>query len=325
MKYTTMLKTFTGGAALVAALTLAAAPSQAVTYNLRADKMTLAAPGGNITFWGFALDNGPVTVPGPRLTVPPGDSTLTINLTNNLPRPVSIIIPGQAQNNGQPVTFTDTAGRKRARSLTKETAAKGGSATYTWKNFRPGTYIYHSASQMQVQVQMGLYGPATKDHAAGMAYPGVAYDNEVLLFYSEIDEELHQAVATNQYGVTVTSTIDYVPEYFLVNGMPYIPGRTPAVPAGQVGQRTLLRLLNVGYNDHGPTLQGDSFYLAAEDGNRSSYALKQFSLRLSAGKTRDLIWVPSLAGTYPFYDRFMQLTNKGQPYGGMFTPLKVTN
>ncbi len=36
-----------------------------------------------------------MTVPGPTLEVPSGDTTVTIHLDNNLPVPISLTIPGQ--------------------------------------------------------------------------------------------------------------------------------------------------------------------------------------------------------------------------------------
>ena len=79
---------------------VATAPAMAVTYNLRADRTTITMPDGQVVpVWGFANDTagpgtGIVTVPGPQLNVTAGD-TLIINLVNNLPVPVSLVIPGQ--------------------------------------------------------------------------------------------------------------------------------------------------------------------------------------------------------------------------------------
>ena len=46
------------------------------------------------------------------------------------------------------------------RSFDAETAA-GGSGSYTWTGVKEGTYLYHSGTHPQVQVQMGLYGALT--------------------------------------------------------------------------------------------------------------------------------------------------------------------
>ena len=81
----------------------------AVIYNLRADTTTLTMPdtGEVVTMWGFASGSDAVSIPGPTLSVPPGESTLTINLTNNLSVPVSIVIPGLITA----MTPTDVGGR----------------------------------------------------------------------------------------------------------------------------------------------------------------------------------------------------------------------
>jgi hypothetical protein len=54
------------------------------------------APGGDVTPADGVCD-GAISVPGPRLDVPVGDSSLQINLTNTLPVPVSIVIPGRSR------------------------------------------------------------------------------------------------------------------------------------------------------------------------------------------------------------------------------------
>ncbi|MDD5011278.1 MAG: choice-of-anchor A family protein, partial [Phycisphaerae bacterium] len=142
----------------------------AVEYYLRAGQTTVEMPGGQvITMWGFAQDSsfgaldGTVQIPGPQLTVPADDPNLVIWLDNNLAEPVSIVIPGQNAV-VTPVKFTDAQGRQRIRSFTHETDANNTTAVkYEWQNFRPGTFLYHSASHPAVQVQMGLYGCVKKD------------------------------------------------------------------------------------------------------------------------------------------------------------------
>ena len=235
-------------------LLFTAGVSSAAVFYLRADTFIKTMPDGtNVVMWGFAQDtafgamNGTITSPGPVLTVPPGDQTLTIYLDNNLPEPVSLVVPGQTATM-TPVKFTDAAGRQRVKSFTHETASGNTvSVAYTWTNLRPGTYLYQSGTHPSVHMQMGLYGALKSDANAGQAYPGLAYDTEVVLLFSEIDPAVHAAVATGNYGPgkAMTSTINYAPKYFLINGSPY-SAAVPPVSAGEPGNSVLLRFLNAG-------------------------------------------------------------------------------
>ena len=320
------------------ALGLAAPADAQHSVALVADKttITIALPDNRtvaVPVWGFGLDaNGdgdladteqgdlPVSVPGPRIVVPAGASSLQIALKNNLAVPVSLVIPGQA--------FDAAVVRQgdRVYSMTPEAAANGGSHTYTFANLKPGTFLYQSGTHQAVQVQMGLYGAMTHDFDAGEAYDGIAYDNEALLLYSEIDVALHKAVDAGNYGTPSgpTSTIDYAPSLYLVNGKSYANDLvTPPLPGGVAGQRTLLRLLNAGLKSHAPTVQNGAFSIVAEDGNKYPYARGQAVLLLAAGKTHDAVWVPSAAGVYGVYDRFLSLNAAGQGSAGMLAKLGV--
>jgi hypothetical protein len=295
-----------------------AGQASAVSYDLCTGVTTKTMPDGTVvTMWGYGMDAGAPclpTVPGPQLTVPPGDSTLTVNLRNELAEPVSMVISGQ-QAVMTPVFFTDAQGRQRVRSFTHETSS-GGTGVYTWSNLKPGTFLYSSGTHPAVQVQMGLYGAMTHDAAVGEAYTGVAYDNEVVLLYSEIDPALHAAVDGGSYGTTAyPSTVDYLPRYFLVNGAPYVAGDAD-LPAGSVGQHTLIRLLNAGLQDHAPVLQGQHLTLVAEDGNAYPWPRTQYDVLMAAGKTKDAIFTPSAEGSFAVYDRRLR--------SGLFTKLAVT-
>ena len=281
----------------------------AIEYWLRAEPLNVTMPGSAtpVPMWGYALDGASctavppatcqATVPGPALTVPVGDPVLTVHLTNNLPANTSIVIPGQAANM-TPVKFefADDTGRQRVRSFTHETLAGGGTADYSWTSMKPGTYLYHSGTHPQVQVQMGLYGGVKKDFAAGEIYPGVAYSNEVTLLYSEIDPALHTAVDSGTYGTPggPTSTLNYQPRYFLINGKPFQSGDA-AVATVAAGQTTLLRFINAGLQTHVPVINGMTMRLVAEDGNPYPWPAnprEQYSVMLPAAKTVDAIIVP---------------------------------
>jgi FtsP/CotA-like multicopper oxidase with cupredoxin domain len=296
-------------ALLALVLPLVAGNAAAITYDLVAMPFNKAMPDGSVPMWGYALDVGAgsvPTVPGPAIVVPAGETSLTINLRNALTgpgaEPVSIVIPGQLSTMS-PVKFADSQGRQRVRSFTAE-AAPSGTQSYTWNNLKPGTYLYHSGTHPQVQVQMGLYGAVTRDAADGQAYSGVPYYSQATLLFSEIDPALHAAVAAGQYGpgTAMSSTIDYAPKYFLINGEVH-PAASLSMTVGNVGHPILLRLLNAGLQSRSPVLQGHYMRLVAEDGNPYPHAREQYSAFLPALKTVDAVIAPVEVATYPLYDR----------------------
>jgi FtsP/CotA-like multicopper oxidase with cupredoxin domain len=317
-----------------------AGTSSAAEFWLSARAFTKTMPDATaVRMWGFVetdstftpLPGEQPTVPGPILFVPPGDNTLIIHLKNDLTgepftEPISIVIPGQIAAMA-PVKFLDSAGRQRVMSFTQETPV-GGTNTYTWNNFKPGTYLYHSGSHPALQVQMGLYGPAIKDSATKQAYPGMNYFREVILFFSEIDPVVHGHVANGTYGTPppagITSTIDFHPKYFLINGNPFSVG-LPPIPAGTPGLRTLVRFLNAGLRDYAPVLQGLYINIVAEDGNLLPFQKNQYSLFLPAGKTMDALLTPTAVGDFPVYDRRLNLTNGATSSGGMLTYLQFAS
>lgn len=316
---------------LIAATTLLllCPPSFAVVYNLKADSTTLSMPDGqSVVAWGFGLATDPsVSVPGPILTVPDGDGVLTVNLTNNLQVPVSIVIPGQSASLA-PVKFADSRGRMRISSFQAE-VAPGATGVYEWSNFQPGSYIYHSGSHVQVQVQMGLYGGVKKDAASGEAYAGVLYDNEVILFYSEIDPELHAAIQDGTYGTAAyPSTINYLPKYYLINGMPFsgTPVTTLADPIVDhpidPAEVVLVRFFNAGLITHIPIIRNMYMSLVAEDGHQYPQRRELYTATLAAMKTTDALLVPMARGAYPLYDRRFDLVNALSSPGGMLTYLR---
>ena len=126
-----------------------------------------------------------VTVPGPRIVVPAGDTSLTIKLTNLLPEATSLVIPGQPFS-AAPVRTADG----RVRSMTAGDAA---GATARLHVHRP------EARHVPVPERLapggaGPDGPLRRDDA-GRGRRGTAarrssgsYAHEVVLVYSEIDQ-----------------------------------------------------------------------------------------------------------------------------------------
>lgn len=280
-------------------------------------------PPDAIAMWGFALDddkdlsngcgNEP-SVPGPQLNIK-DDDKLVVRLRNLLDLPVSLVIHGQTKKM-YPKFVTDGKGRQRLYSLTKM-VQPGTTKIYTWNNVTPGTYLYQSGTHQQVQVQMGLYGAMTKTSLGGEAYPGISYDHDVTMLFSEIDPALHAAVDNGSYGTPVyPSTLNYDPKYFLVNGSPYT-GTTPQVVGGFVGGVTLFRMLNAGLDYHVPVINNRYMDFIAEDGNVYPYARSQYSALLSPGKTSDALMAVQSQDEITIYDRRMALTNAETTDGGM--------
>jgi len=349
---------------LMATLLLASAPALAAEYWLRAETLNMTMPDSNVVaMWGFAKCDASYsicelpTVPGPALDVPAGDTSgLTVNLLNTLPEPVSIVINGQAMPTALSPTsapvWTDgssgprTSRTQRVRSFTHEAAARvgtgvsavDGSATYTWPAIKPGTYLYQSGTHPQVQVQMGLYGAMTSDGAVNQPYAGsVAYDTAVTMLFSEIDPALHLAVAGDgvnppTYGTAAgpTSTLNYNPEYFLVNGKGFLSGDGPLATL-TAGDKVLLRLINAGLTTRVPMISNGHISVIAEDGNLLPWGnnpRQQYSVLLPAAKTIDALYVAQVVdgqdSRISIFDRRLGLINSAMLDGGMMAYLDVT-
>ncbi len=360
------------------------------TVNLTAQRMTTVLRDGTASpMWGFCQTgstgcvSGGSWAPGPTLVAAAGDD-LSINLTNNLKLPTSLVILGQAGGGvGTPTmmagpvhnaqNFTTFPGNAdvrpdgpafvpppqgpRVRSFGLE-VAPGATATLTWNNLKPGTYIYETGTLPSLEVPMGLYGvlvvtTAPTATAAGTAYPGVSYDDEIALLLSEMDPVQNAAVdAAANAGADLNfrndptcartpgscrpaypAAVNYTPTYFFINGQAfdrtapqasqYLLGDTAAYRSGNM----LVRLLNTGSRTHVPTIVGaPGMRLVAEDGNLAPGNPKaQSEVLLTAGKTLDVLMSPPASasgssyasGTYPVFDRSLSLSTDNHPNGGM--------
>lgn len=192
------------------------------TFTLSTSTGTIKTPDDNTVFmWGFVEGDKPFQHPSPVLCVNEGD-TVTIVLKNTLPEDVSIIFPGQENvlANGAPAQPQFDAGGAMT-SLTNVAPANGGSVTYSFVANSPGTFIYESGTNPEIQVRMGLFG-AIVVRPAGMPIdrnfanhrPDSEFKKEFLLFFSEIDPYLNEAV---ERGLEFDMTT-YHPRYWLING-----------------------------------------------------------------------------------------------------------
>lgn len=311
--------TATGLGVSALALSISMANAAPVTVEL-CTGITAYDPGGaNVPMWGFALNTGGVcgtpSVPGPEIAVNEGD-VVTINLTNNLAVPVSLLVTGHNVDDGGVNAGPDPVfNGNRVRSLFAEAAAAGGTATYV-VTAKAGSFIYHSATHQQVQVQMGLYGAMASSPLAP------TYDNAITMFYSEIDPALHNAVADGTYGTAAgpTSTIVYKPQYFLVNGAAS-DGSAP-IAAGDTGQDILVRMFNAGLKSRTMQTLGTNMTIVAENGSATPYGKTRITADVHALGTTDVIINSATAGDFRLYDRRLAHSN-GVTAGGINSTLTI--
>jgi len=303
-----------------------AGPAAAVVYDLVADEVSLTYGATTVELWGFGVDDDDdeVGVPGPVLEVPAGEN-LQINLTNNLSVPISVVVPGLGLGAAaSPVV--DGNGRVQTFSAAEALPA-GGTASYTFPAAtKPGTYLYESGSDPALQIPMGLYGAViVRPGTAGQAYGDLdgrsAYDVEQLLVLSEVDPALADAVQAGDFGTPAySSTVDYAPRFFLINGSPFSAGQA-VTSIGAPGERTLLRIVNAGSLTHAPTLTVSHIQEIAQDANLLSFPQDRLTSLVHAGQTKDVVFDNPPVGTYALYDR--RLFVEGNSPGGMIHRFQV--
>lgn len=249
------------------------------TFKLATGAAYVETPDGNsVLIWGYRNvdEDAPVQYPGPTLIVRQGE-TVTVTVTNNLPQPVSIVFPGQ----GEVTASGDNQGL-----LTWEATADGGRAQYTFTANHAGTYMYHSGTHPELQIEMGLVGALIvrpsrfdqKDPTKRTAYghADTAYDHEYLFLLSEMDEVIHDLVDVgSSESVDNTTTFS---AFWFINGRtgldtvsPPNVSRLPHQPYSALvrthpGEKVLLRFIGAGRDLHPFHPHGNHSTIIARDG-----------------------------------------------------------
>lgn len=271
------------------------------TFNLTAKSAHITTPDGDsVLMWGYAPDTtGVMQYPGPTLIVNQGDE-VTINLTSELSSPVSIVFPGQEGV----VAAGGTDGL-----LTKESSGPADMVSYTFTATNAGTYIYHSGTNQDLQVEMGLLGalvvrPATDKQAYNHA--DTAYDYEYLYLLTEMDPAIHNKV---EFGQPVDNT-EYHSVLWFINGRnapDTLSGDNvawlPHQPYGSIarvrpGETALIRFVSAGRELHPFHMHGNHFRLIARDGrmlesapgNGTDLSFEDYTLKTVPGATYDALW-----------------------------------
>lgn len=232
-------------------------------FNLTTGTGIIVTGDGNSVFmWLYGVEEGTTQYPGPTIIVNEGDN-VTINLTNNLPVPVSLVIPGIS------VTATTVSGTALPGILTKEVPPDNGVTTvaYTFEATQPGTYLYHSGTNPPLQVEMGLLGAIivrpTGYHPTNnrIAYNDndSTYNHENLFLLTDMDIRVHNAVQKGNLSNIDFS--DYHDVYWFINGRtapdtlainaPWLKHQPyHSVARLNPGQKILYRVINTGRDPH---------------------------------------------------------------------------
>lgn len=308
MKTTTTLR--------AAAILLAAAvpPAQAAIDGLTGPNFTLTAKrdyittpdGGSLTIWGYS-SGGRAQYPGPTLIVNQGD-TVTVTLTseigvNDTPLPVSLVFPGQSGVHA-------SGGSKGL--LTHESAAADQTVTYTFTAGEPGTYIYHSGTRPDLQVEMGLFGALVvrPERGANYAYnhPDTRFDQEYLFLLSEMDPDIHAAV--DRGTLAAVDTTAFFSRYWFINGraapdsllpdhVPWLPTQPyGALATTHPGDTVLMRVTAAGrephpfhhHGNHALVIARDGRLLESAPGQGPDLAYADFTITAAPGETYDALF-----------------------------------
>jgi FtsP/CotA-like multicopper oxidase with cupredoxin domain len=273
------------------------------TFNLVAAAGYLSTPEGNsLYFWGYGTNAGASAKPqysGPTLIVNQGD-VVTVRLKNKLPVYTSLVFPGQS---GVTATFVPGVGSSQSGLLTVEpspaslTGANGGEVGYTFTAGQPGTYMYHSGTRPDLQIEMGLVGalivrPAGFDASvttSRRAYGDAAseFDHEYLFLLSDMDDKIHDAVEKQVQAATsvpvgeLLITVDMSKRfavYWFMNGRcgpdTMMPTNHPSLPAQPYdcfplfhpGEKVVMRVIGGGSDEHPLHHHGNHARMIAQDG-----------------------------------------------------------
>jgi FtsP/CotA-like multicopper oxidase with cupredoxin domain len=190
---------------------------------------------------------------------------------------------------------------------------------YVYKPHDEGTYMYHCHFEDSEHVQMGMTGVVfvRPDKGPHFAYDdtdgSTAFDREFTFMLNEIDQRPHDGLEQIQEFIWS----DYKPQYWILNGRVYpdtvelsganLPAHLTSQPVSSLmqmnpGERGLMRMANLGYEQHAMQLIGipmtvvgeDATFLRNPSGTDLSYMTD--TIYIGPGEARDVIF------TAPAYD-----------------------
>ncbi len=237
----------------------------------------------------------------------------------------------------------------------------GRDLSYFYRPHDAGTYMYHCHFEDVEHVQMGMTGMvfvrpkqnkvAIAGNAVGTKYVyndgdgSTRYDREFAFMITELWSAAHYRDA----HIQVSDWTDFDPSFWLLNGRGYpdtvaangdpvsaAAGRLQYQPISSLvtcntGERVLLRMSNLGYQNHTLSVDNIDLTIVAKDASLlkgrdgTTNYITTTSVDVGPGESRDVIFQAPSPGEDLLYDRnYSYLANGGGPgYGGMMTKIVV--
>lgn len=279
----------------------------AIRIDLIAESATKSLVGGaTTTVWQFR-DATTATAKGPGalasgFQVVSGD-VITVNLTNNLTRPVGFVIPGLSVEPGTQV-------------------APGATQTFTVTAGDPGSYFFTDHATDLLGRAMGLAGPLIVMPADGsqrLAPAAPVFNNQYTLFLNELDTRLNTAVANGGSGDAELANFE--PNYYFANGLSY-PATTSdpeTAIALTVGQQTAIRFVNGGLQMNSMHFHGYHVDVTLRDRAAETVIVEKDTVAVRVGECVDVMLNVTQPGAYELHNHYLPaVTGNGvYPNGAM--------
>lgn len=241
-------------------------------------------------------------VPGPQIRVKNGQR-VRIEFKNNLPEPTTVHWHGIGVPNSQ----------DGVPGVTQKNIEPGKSYTYEF-TAKPagdpnggGTFIYHTHTDEDRQMPMGLYGTLIIDPPSGAKN----YSVDKTLVFSEWSSDPSSGRSRG-----VMQMEGMFPNFFTINGKSF-PDTAPVNV--RPGKKVLFRLVNAGQFAHPIHLHGTSFRVIAKDGHAVPKAAieRRDTLTLESGERADIEFTEPPGKWILHCHIGHHLTNDGDGPGGL--------
>jgi len=236
---------------------------------------TITEPDGvPVYFKGYSEARGQLNVPAKPMIVGQGD-TVKVTIVNTLATPHSFVIDGVVDSGS---------------------IASGQTKTIQFTVNTPGSYLFYDKLNAPYNRLVGLHGgfAVMPLGSSNELYPGsLTFVKQKFWVFHDIDPVWNDAIRRS-----LTPSTTYVPRYFTLNGMGFIPpgaagdndplrnaGINPDTALhGHLGDRTLVRMLNPGKASHSVHTHANHMEWLTKNGQIRPDVWKKDVLYLTANK-----------------------------------------